>query len=323
MVPAAASPPAEVTDWSSVDWKARLKPDEYKVLREQNTEAAGSGEYNSFYPPEGHFVCRGCYSPLFSAEAKFKSGCGWPSFDRCYNQAIVLRADPSHGMQRRELVCAKCNGHLGHLFVGEKLTPIDQRHCVNSLAIKFVKGAPPPGTTERADGLETSAVDRELVKAAVRTGGGGMASVVPASELDLSDGGLHADWAATRGEERGWCLCSYARDSKVRLVPVAKGAGGFDELRTQLVSRPDAVSYAAVAVSVDGRRRFVFFCYIGEAASAIKRGRAALHAPHMEKFFDGTVGALPTLTSTDDLEATNVNKLLRQLCKGSAEAVVS
>ena len=114
---APAAPPTPEVDWKSVDWKEKLSTDEYKVLREQHTEAAGSGEYDRFYPPEGHFICRGCGQALFSAEAKFKSGCGWPSFDRCYEGAIVLRADTSHGERRRELVCARCEGHLGHLFL--------------------------------------------------------------------------------------------------------------------------------------------------------------------------------------------------------------
>ena len=80
------------------------------------------------------------------------------------------------------------------------------------------------------------------------------------------------------------------------------------------------MSYGVVAATVDGRLRFVFLCYIGEATSSIKRGRASMHAPHMEKFYDGTVGALPNLTSLDELEDKNVNRLLKELCKGSKEA---
>ena len=319
-VAAPAAPPTPEVDWKSVDWKEKLSTDEYKVLREQHTEAAGSGEYDRFYPPEGHFICRGCGQALFSAEAKFKSGCGWPSFDRCYEGAIVLRADTSHGERRRELVCARCEGHLGHLFSGEKLTEADQRHCVNSLSIKFVK-APP--TTAAVDAtVDTSAVDRELDKAAGPGSNAGMASVVPASDLDMSDAGLAADWAATRSRPNGWCVCSYAPDSKVRLVPVARGEQGFDELREQLCSRPDVVSYAVVAASVDGRQRFAFLCYIGENTSALRRGRAAMHSQHVEKFYDGTVGAFPAITSSSELETAHVNKLLMQLCKGAKEAVV-
>jgi methionine-R-sulfoxide reductase len=92
----------------------------------------------------GYFKCRACSSPLFAAAAKFKSGCGWPAFDRCYVGSIILEVDVSHGMARREVVCARCRSHLGHLFVGEGATPTNQRHCVNSLSIKFVKESPSP-----------------------------------------------------------------------------------------------------------------------------------------------------------------------------------
>ena len=108
----------------------------------------------------------------------------------------------------------------------------------------------------------------------------------------------------------------------MRLVPVATGADGFEQLRAALHARRDAVSYGAVAARVDGRSRFVFFCYVGEATSAITKGRAAMHSPHVEKFFDGTVGAFPALTSADELETAHVNRLLKELCKGAKEASV-
>ena len=149
---------------------------------------------------------------------------------------------------------------------------------------------------------------------------GGAASVVPASDLDLSDPGLRAAWEAARGLERGWFLCSYAPQSKVKLEPVGHGAGGFDELRARLRERTDAVSYAISPATVDGRLRFIFICYIGEATGAIKRGRAAMHSPHVEKFFDGTVGSFPVLTSSDELEDVHMDRLLMQLCKGAKEA---
>jgi hypothetical protein len=150
--------------------------------------------------------------------------------------------------------------------------------------------------------------------------GRGTASVVPASDLDLSDSGLQAKWASARALERGWLLCSYAPDSKVKLVPISHGAGGFEELRARLRERTDSVSYAISPATVDGRLRFVFLCYIGEATSAIKRGRAAMHSPHVEKFFDGTVGSFPVLTSSAELEGAAMDRLLMQLCKGAKEA---
>ena len=127
---------------SEAEWKAELSDFEYKVLREKATEPAGSGEYDGFYPKagEGHFVCRGCKNPLYSAEAKFKSGCGWPAFDKCYKGGVKTIEDNSYGMRRIGILCARCDGHLGHVFVGEGMTKTNERHCVNSASVKFVKG---------------------------------------------------------------------------------------------------------------------------------------------------------------------------------------
>ena len=85
----------------------------------------------------------------------------------------------------------------------------------------------------------------------------------------------------------------------------------------------DLVNYGVLSAEVDGRRRHVFFCYVGSSTSALKRGRASMHAPHLEKFFDGTVGSLPTLTSPDELDETHVSGLLRQVCKGATTVEVS
>ena len=92
------------------------------------------------------------------------------------------------------------------------------------------------------------------------------------------------------------------------------------EMRTALVE--DAVNYGVLPATVDGRLRFVFICYIGEATSAMKRGRAAMHSPYVEKYFDGTVGSLPTLTEQNDLEEAHLNALLKQLCKGAKEVAI-
>ena len=122
-------------------WRSRLEPFEYKVLRLKGTEPRG-GEYDGFYPRsgEGYFACRGCKKPLYSAEAKFKSGCGWPAFDKCYKDSVETFEDNTHGMRRIEITCAGCAGHLGHVFVGERMTPTNERHCVNSVSVKFVPG---------------------------------------------------------------------------------------------------------------------------------------------------------------------------------------
>lgn len=102
--------PRDPKDMTDGEWKEVLEPRAFNVLRQKGTEPAGSGEYDTFYPSEGHFVCGGCKAPLYSAEAKFKSGCGWPAFDKCYKGAIDTITDSSFGMKRVEILCANCQG---------------------------------------------------------------------------------------------------------------------------------------------------------------------------------------------------------------------
>ena len=123
---------------TDAEWKKELTPEQYRVLREKGTEAAGSGEYHDFKSVTGHFACAACKAPLYSAQSKFDSGCGWPAFDQCFVGALKTNVDSTHGMKRIEIVCASCGGHLGHVFEGEKLTKSNERHCVNSVSIKFV-----------------------------------------------------------------------------------------------------------------------------------------------------------------------------------------
>eukprot|EP00511_Aplanochytrium_stocchinoi_P003885 CAMPEP_0204829394 /NCGR_PEP_ID=MMETSP1346-20131115/7543_1 /ASSEMBLY_ACC=CAM_ASM_000771 /TAXON_ID=215587 /ORGANISM="Aplanochytrium stocchinoi, Strain GSBS06" /LENGTH=159 /DNA_ID=CAMNT_0051959143 /DNA_START=398 /DNA_END=877 /DNA_ORIENTATION=+ len=132
------------------EWKKILTTEEYHVIREKGTESAFTGEYDKFYPKkgEGYFACRACSNPLYSAQSKFDSGCGWPAFDKCYTDSIKTKVDSSFGMERIEIMCNKCDGHLGHVFMGEKLTDTNERHCVNSLSIRFVKGEEPKKTDE-------------------------------------------------------------------------------------------------------------------------------------------------------------------------------
>jgi peptide-methionine (R)-S-oxide reductase len=137
--------PAHMTD---ADWKKKLTPAEYKVLRQQDTERPNVGEYCDFKPKEGYFACRGCGNPLYTYAAKFESGCGWPAFDKCIEGAIETHVDSSMGMRRVEIVCARCKGHQGHVFEGEHFTATNERHCVNSLSIKYVPGPAPTGAKE-------------------------------------------------------------------------------------------------------------------------------------------------------------------------------
>lgn len=119
-------------------WREQLTPFEFAVLREAGTERAFSGEYWQTKTP-GMYVCRGCETPLFRSETKYASGCGWPSFyDDLGGDVIEVRTDRSHGMVREEIVCAACEGHLGHVFA-DGPPPTGRRYCVNSASIVLVE----------------------------------------------------------------------------------------------------------------------------------------------------------------------------------------
>jgi peptide-methionine (R)-S-oxide reductase len=123
---------------SDNEWKKKLSKEEYHLLREKGTEKAFSGEYWDC-TDEGTYVCAGCGEPLFSSEAKFKSGTGWPSFIEPVNVShITLKEDVGFFTKRTEVVCSNCGGHLGHLFHdGPK--PAKTRYCINSGALKLKK----------------------------------------------------------------------------------------------------------------------------------------------------------------------------------------
>ncbi|ODA82325.1 hypothetical protein RJ55_00832 [Drechmeria coniospora] len=120
------------------EWQAVLNKEQFRILREKGTETAGSGKFNKHYPDQGVYTCAGCNAPLYKANHKFQSGCGWPAYFDSIPGAVTRHEDRAFGMTRTEIVCSNCGGHLGHVFKGEGFsTPTDERHCVNSISLNF------------------------------------------------------------------------------------------------------------------------------------------------------------------------------------------
>jgi len=126
------------TEMNNDEWKTRLSPEEYRVLRECGTEPAFTGKFWNHHG-EGVYVCAACGEKLFSSEAKFESGSGWPSyFAPVTDSSIGKTQDRSHGMVRTEIHCASCGGHLGHVF-NDGPQPTGLRYCVNSVSLDFIE----------------------------------------------------------------------------------------------------------------------------------------------------------------------------------------
>ena len=121
---------------SDVEWETCLTPDEYKILREKGTEMAFTGKYYN-HKEDGTYTCAGCDYELFSSETKFDSGTGWPSFYQALDKdRIIEKEDKTLGMTRLEILCARCDSHLGHVFT-DGPNPTGLRYCVNSVSLDF------------------------------------------------------------------------------------------------------------------------------------------------------------------------------------------
>jgi peptide-methionine (R)-S-oxide reductase len=127
---------------NDADWKKRLSPEQYAVLRHKGTEPAFTGKYWNNHD-RGVYRCAGCGQPLFKSDDKFESGSGWPSFwEPYYRSSVTAKADDSHFMHRTEVLCSRCGGHLGHVF-NDGPQPTGLRYCINSAALKLDETAQP------------------------------------------------------------------------------------------------------------------------------------------------------------------------------------
>lgn len=122
---------------TEAEWKQKLTPMQFYVLRQAGTERAGTSEYNNLYE-DGVYVCAGCETPLYKSDRKFNAHCGWPSFDKAIEENIELDVDYKIGYARTELKCKNCGSHLGHRFEDGPRETTGQRHCLNGVALKFI-----------------------------------------------------------------------------------------------------------------------------------------------------------------------------------------
>lgn len=124
------------------EWRKLLTPEQYKVLRQKGTERPFRNKYDKHFEP-GTYACAACGLELFTSETKFNSGCGWPAFFAAQaGDRVILQPDYSLGMVRTEVICARCDSHLGHVFADAPQTPTGNRFCINSVSLKFIPSRP-------------------------------------------------------------------------------------------------------------------------------------------------------------------------------------
>ena len=124
------------------EWKQKLTPEQYEVLRGKGTEAPFTGKL-LHEKRDGMYACAACGNPLFASGAKFDSGTGWPSFDQALPGAVRMERDSAYGMNRTEVLCAKCGSHLGHVFDDGPKETTGKRYCMNSVCLDFESGSGP------------------------------------------------------------------------------------------------------------------------------------------------------------------------------------
>ena len=151
--------PAGKVEMTDEEWKDKLTPEQYRILREEGTERANGKVYDEFKKQgAGTYYCAGCDAELFTSDEKFDSRCGWPSFyDPSKAKNVKYNTDFHLGYARTEVRCAVCDGHLGHVFEGEGFdTPTDKRYCINGTVLKFVPAGGDSGGAKKGEKVETS-----------------------------------------------------------------------------------------------------------------------------------------------------------------------